>query len=60
MLLKPTMGVAHGGGSVLRRGRGTTRLCSGGSARVSLSDQKEGVVVKLRVVPPEIFMNKPD
>ena len=60
MLLKPTMGVAHGGGLRFAVGsRYYNTLLEWIRQGVSYSDEKEGVVVKLSVVPAEIFMNQP-
>ena len=60
MLLKPTMGVAHGGGLRFAAGsRYYKTLLEWIRQGVSYADEKEGMVVKLNVVPPEIFMNKP-
>jgi hypothetical protein len=60
ILLKPTMGVAHGGGLRFAAGsRYYKTLLEWIRQGVSYADEKEGTVVKLNVVPPEIFMNKP-
>jgi Protein of unknown function (DUF1549)/Protein of unknown function (DUF1553) len=60
MLLKPTMGVAHGGGQRFPAGSPYYKtLLEWIRQGVSYADEKEGAVVKLDVVPPEIFMNKP-